>query len=86
MANAAKIAISIPRATLVWLEHARRRLGKPRSALVTMAVERWLSEHEPDPLDRAYVEGYRRQPESSGERAALAAVAAAAASTWEPWP
>jgi metal-responsive CopG/Arc/MetJ family transcriptional regulator len=78
----AKIAISMPLATLRSLEHARRRLGRSRSALITEAVEAWLHAREVSEADRQYVEGYLRRPEPSREAASIAAAAVAA---WESW-
>lgn len=83
MSNVAKVAVSLPAKTLRGLEAARRRLGRSRSAIVSQAIDEWLTAHaEPSDEDRRYAEAYLRRPENLGE---VAATAAAATSTWEPW-
>jgi hypothetical protein len=82
MKNVAKVAVSIPLATLKSLERARGRLRKTRSAAITEAIEAWLRDGDVAEGDRRYVEGYLRQPELSAESAA---VAQAVVATWEPW-
>lgn len=82
MQNVAKIAVSLPKATLASLERARRRLRTSRSAVVTRAIEEWLGTHEASVADRRYAEAYLKTPERTDE---LARIAAAATSSWEPW-
>jgi len=78
----AKVAVSIPRTTLRSLERVRKRLHRSRSAVVTLALDRWLREQEFGSEDQRYVRGYLEVPERTDE---VAAVAAAAAAEWEPW-
>ncbi|MBI4957441.1 MAG: ribbon-helix-helix protein, CopG family [Myxococcales bacterium] len=82
MKSVAKVAVSLPVATLRSLERARARLHKTRSAAVTEAIEHWLGSAEVGEDDRRYVEGYLRCPETSRESAVIAAAAVA---SWEPW-
>ena len=82
MTNVAKVAVSIPAATLKSLEKARLRLRKTRSAVVTEAIEHWLRAGEVGADDQIYVTGYLRQPEQTGS---TAEIAAAVVETWEPW-
>jgi hypothetical protein len=82
MKGVAKVAVSLPIETLRSLERVRARLRKTRSGAVTEAVERWLCAEDLGDDDRRYVEGYLRRPERTDD---AAAVASAAAATWEPW-
>jgi metal-responsive CopG/Arc/MetJ family transcriptional regulator len=82
MQHFAKVAISIPRATLRSLERARKRLRRTRSAVVTMALDRWLREQALGSEDERYVRGYLARPEHTDD---LAAIAAAATAEWERW-
>jgi metal-responsive CopG/Arc/MetJ family transcriptional regulator len=82
MKNVAKVAVSIPVATLKSLERVRTHLHKSRSAAVTEAIEQWLRAGEVGKDDERYMEGYLRQPEradGTGE------IASAVIQTWEPW-
>jgi len=82
MKNVAKVAISIPISTLRSLERVRTRQRKTRSSAVTEAIEKWLATEEMGEDDRRYVEGYLRHPERTAE---TAAIASAAAATWDSW-
>ena len=82
MSAAAKIAISMPAATLRALERARLELKRSRSAVVAEAVEGWLRARSSDGADERYAEAYLRTPERVDERAAIAAGATAG---WEGW-
>jgi hypothetical protein len=77
-----KIAISVPAATFAAGERARRRLGKSRSAAVSLALEDWLRNIDLSDADRRYIEGYRRRPEELDE---IAAVAAQSKESWAAW-
>jgi metal-responsive CopG/Arc/MetJ family transcriptional regulator len=85
MRKTAKVAVSIPDATLRAVERARRKLGSSRSAIVTEALEEWLARRALGGKDATYVEGYRRRPETPDEVAATEAIAVDAMSGWEPW-
>ncbi|HET6611878.1 MAG TPA: ribbon-helix-helix protein, CopG family [Kofleriaceae bacterium] len=81
MASTAKIAVSVPTATLGRLERARQALHRSRSAIVSEAIERWLEDQQPGADDQRYVEGYLRHPEGTG----ASKIAAAVVASWEPW-
>ena len=81
--TAAKIAVTVPRETLAAVEKRRRVLGVTRSAVVTAALQAWLSEQtmtaeETDPLiEPCFLDGHEivgvrtagsREPVSSSER------------------
>ena len=82
MTKTAKIAISLPAATLEEIEEIRRAAGRSRSAVIREAVEHWLRARETSPQDQRYIQGYLRRPEETKQ---TAAVAAAAAAQWEEW-
>lgn len=82
MPKSAKIAVSMPRDTLVALDRACRTIRKTRSAAVTEAVKRWLSGSLASAEEEQYVRGYLMHPERSGT---AAAVAREAIESWEPW-
>lgn len=84
MSTHVKIAISVPAATLAVVERVRRRLGKSRSAAVSLALEEWLRNVDMSDADRRYIEGYRRQPEALDEIEAVAAEATSHWGAWEP--
>jgi hypothetical protein len=79
-----KIAITVPAATLAEVERVRRRMGKTRSAVVSLALEEWLRSVDLSDADRRYIEGYRRRPEAIDEVAAVAAQATSSWGAWEP--
>jgi len=82
--KAVKIAISVPATTFAAVERVRRRLGKSRSAAVSLALEEWLRNIDMTDADRRYIEGYRRRPEALDEIAAVAAQSTASWAAWEP--
>jgi metal-responsive CopG/Arc/MetJ family transcriptional regulator len=81
----AKVAVSIPTATLRSVERVRRRLKRSRSAIVAEALDAWLRARELSEADRRYVDGYLRQPETPDEVAVTEALAMDAMTSWEPW-
>jgi hypothetical protein len=83
--TASKIAVSVPRETLLAVEKRRRVLGVTRSAVVTAALEAWLTEQTMTAEERSYLLAYLREPEAAAERRDANATARAVASTWEPW-
>lgn len=85
MTNAAKIAVTVPYETMRAVEKRRRALGATRSAVVTAALELWLSEQEMTPEERRYMLAYLRHPETPAELRDTRAVAAAAVEGWEAW-
>jgi hypothetical protein len=82
MSSSAKIAVTVPTATYEAMERVRRRLGKSRSAAVSLALQEWLRGLEVSDADRRYIEAYARQPERVDE---VRAITAQATAHWEPW-
>jgi hypothetical protein len=82
MKSVAKIAISVPMATLKSLERERLARHQSRSAAVTEAIEYWLASESSNEADRAYVSGYLKHPERVED---AAATARAAVQAWDPW-
>lgn len=72
-----KIAITVDPAVLAGTEALRRRTHESRSALVTRALRRLLSEEQHRDRVRAYVDAYRRVPETGAEIRAAGRVARA---------
>ena len=81
----AKIAVTVPRETLLAVEKRRRALGVTRSAVVTAALEAWLADETMTAEERQYLLSYLRTPETLAERRDTRAVAKTVASTWKPW-
>jgi metal-responsive CopG/Arc/MetJ family transcriptional regulator len=69
-----KIAISVPKDLLDQVESVRRRKGLTRSAVVESGLRAWLRAQRDAERVRAYVEAYRRHPESEDEVAEAAAI------------
>ncbi len=84
MSACVKIAITVPAETFAAVERVRRRMGKSRSAAVSLALEEWLRSVDLSDADQRYIEGYRRQPEDLDEIAALAAQSTSSWGAWEP--
>lgn len=82
MSACTKIAVTVPTETYEAVERVRQRLGKSRSATITLALQEWLRGLEVSDADRRYMEAYLRQPERVDEVRATAALATA---HWEPW-
>jgi len=83
--TAAKSAVTVPRETLLAVEKRRSALGMSRSAVVTAALEAWLTDATMTAEERSYVLSYLRDPESIAERRDTSAVASAVAATWATW-
>jgi len=82
MSTCTKIAVTVPTETYEAVERVRQRLGKSRSATITLALQEWLRGLEVSDADRRYMEAYLRQPERVDDVRAIAALATA---HWEPW-
>jgi metal-responsive CopG/Arc/MetJ family transcriptional regulator len=67
MARAKKIAITVDGALLARAEHLRRTTEESRSAVFARALRGLLREEERRSKITAYVEGYRRMPETEAE-------------------
>jgi hypothetical protein len=83
--TAAKIAVTVPRDTLAAVEKKRRALGVTRSAVVTAALQAWLTEQSMTTEERKYLLAYLREPETAAEGADADASARAVVGAWEPW-
>jgi metal-responsive CopG/Arc/MetJ family transcriptional regulator len=75
-----KIAISLPHKTFVALEKKRRELKKTRSAIVSEAIDAWLTGSTLSEEERRYIAGYLSRPETEQDVAAFSA-----ASAWGEW-
>lgn len=84
MAETERIAISLSKALLREIEELRRETRETRSGIIRRAVERMLEEREKAQGLAAYVEGYRRQPETQDEVDAAEAAATELLAR-EPW-
>ncbi len=84
MANTTKCAVSLPRNLFARMESVRRRTRENRSAFVRRAVETLFEKADEAEKVRAYVEGYRRHPETKREIQAADSAGAAFLAT-EPW-
>jgi hypothetical protein len=58
------IQVPMDTALLEQVDAAAGRVAESRSAYIRGACERRLQREEADALDRQYVEGYRRKPET----------------------
>ena len=81
--KAAKVAISLPTVVLERLEQARLP-GQTRSALITRAIEAFLTDQQTRTEAEAYAHGYARFPETAEEVAELDRLGAAVLAA-EPW-
>ncbi len=80
-----QIAVKLPDALLQDLDDlVAQGIFPNRSAAVRRAVEAIVARQRRDDLDRAYVEGYRRSPESELEMAEAERLAEQAIED-EPW-
>ena len=62
-----QLAISLPCELNEAVEHARKRIGRSRDAVMRDALRRWLQHKRKAPLVREYKAGYRRKPEGARE-------------------
>ena len=84
MAQSAKVAVTLPDSLYRAVEKLRRQTRTTRSAVVQRALVLLLRETEKQERVRAYVEAYRRSPETEEEvRAAEASAARLLAEV--PW-
>ncbi|MCI0341150.1 MAG: ribbon-helix-helix protein, CopG family, partial [Planctomycetales bacterium] len=84
LANTTKFAASLPRELFARMERRRRRTRESRSAFVRRAIETLFRRWDEAALVKAYIEGYRRHPETPREGKALLAASAEALAA-EPW-
>ncbi len=62
-----KFAISLPDHQATAIEEVRRRRKIPRSRVIQEAVEVYFREQHRSRDIEAYLEGYRRRPEKTGQ-------------------
>lgn len=84
MPSTKKIAISLPHDLLDRIETSRKAHGESRSAFIRRAIETLFANREHSTRVSAYIEGYRKQPESP-EEVAAAETAAVQLLAGEPW-
>ena len=82
--NTTKIAISLPNELLRKVERLRKQTGESRSAVFRRAVELVFDEQQRAARVAAYVEGYRKHPETADEVEAAEAAAMELLAE-EPW-
>lgn len=70
-----KVAVSLPIEEYRQVEKTRKRLRVSRSAVVSEALKRWMAASREQETIRAYLEGYRRVPETAHEQKAFEALA-----------
>jgi metal-responsive CopG/Arc/MetJ family transcriptional regulator len=83
MPQTEKIAISLPRGLLRKLERSRKKTGETRSAFIRRSLERAFEIGEKEKKIQAYMEGYKKHPETAEE--VTEAEAAAELLAREPW-
>ena len=84
MPKAAKIAISLPGKLLRAAERKRKSTRETRSQFFRRAVETLLQRDRELELERRYIEGYLKYPETEAEVAESHQLAIAALAK-EPW-
>ena len=62
-----KVAVSLPEEEYRHVEKLRKQLRISRSAVITRALKSWIASSRNEERVRAYVEGYRRVPETDEE-------------------
>ena len=67
MSQSAKVAVTIPKEIYRKVEQLRRATHASRSGVVQRALVLLLRQSERDERVRAYVEGYRKNPETDHE-------------------
>ena len=85
MAKTSKIAISLPEGLLQSIEKERQARGESRSEFFRRAAENLLRELRELELDRQYIQGYQKYPETKEELALAESTMlyAFAANPWE---
>lgn len=73
-----KVAISLPREEYRQVEKVRKQFRLSRSAVIAEALRYWVASGHEQKKIRAYVEGYRRSPETVREQKAFESLAAEA--------
>ena len=66
-----KVAISLPKKTMMEIERLRHELGLGRSQAILEAVSLWLRKKQEEVWDKKCSESYKKYPENSKEIRAL---------------
>jgi metal-responsive CopG/Arc/MetJ family transcriptional regulator len=85
MSKAIKIAISLPPELLKAADQKRQDRGETRSEFFRHAVESLLRREEEQEAVQRYIQGYREQPETGDEVAAIQQVSRVVLDQ-DPWP
>ncbi len=85
MPKTAKVAISLPEDVLNNIEKERKARGESRSEFFRKAVERELKSEKESSAIRAYIQGYKKMPETTEEiaMAQQTALVVFSAETWK---
>ena len=80
-----KVAVSLPEEEYRHVEKLRKELRISRSAVITRALKSWIASSRNQERVRAYVDGYRRVPETDEESKVFESLAgeAIALEEWE---
>ena len=62
-----KVAVSLPEEEYRYVEKVRKQFRISRSAVITRALKSWIAATRHKERVGAYVEGYRRYPETEEE-------------------
>jgi len=83
--RAVKVAVSLAPGDFRRVERVRKELRLSRSAAIAEALKCWFSAGRKEEMVRAYVEGYRSQPETAAETKTFESLAAGtlAGEEWE---
>ena len=66
-AKVRKIAISLPSETCEEIERIQDLYGLSRSGAIAYCVDRWRERRAEMEMEKKYLEGYRKKPESPAE-------------------
>ena len=84
MPKTAKVAISLPQDILNNIEKERKARGESRSEFVRKAVEKELKGEKESSAIRAYIQGYKKMPETT-EEIEMAQQTSLVVLSAEPW-
>lgn len=73
-----KVGITLPERHMQAIEQIRRKERLPRSRVIQRALDDYLARLEREKAVHAYVEGYRRKPQTEAEAQAYSKAAAEA--------
>jgi len=79
-----KVAVSLPVKEFRQVEGARKQLRLSRSAVISEALKHWIASSQKQEKIQAYVEGYRRTPETAQDQKLFKSLAGKVLAT-EEW-